>query len=44
MIAAVAGALEVTLIELTAGVVDDLRSRETGQAVAGCRAAFALAA
>src|SRR5215207_3118962 len=27
MIAAVAGALEVTLIELTAGVVDDLRSR-----------------
>lgn len=44
MIAAVAGALEVTLIELTAGVVDDLRSRATERAVAGCRAAYSLAA
>ncbi|WP_109210391.1 MULTISPECIES: helix-turn-helix transcriptional regulator [Microbacterium] len=44
MIAAVAGALEVTLIELTAGVVDDLRSRASERAVVGCRAAFALAA
>lgn len=38
MIAAVAGALEVTLVELTAGVVDDLRDR------AASRAAFVLAA
>ncbi|MBW9110736.1 helix-turn-helix domain-containing protein [Microbacterium ureisolvens] len=44
MIAAVAGALEVTLIELTAGVVDDLRSRATERAVVGCRASYALAA
>ncbi|GAA5200458.1 helix-turn-helix transcriptional regulator [Microbacterium jejuense] len=44
MIAAVAGALDVTLIELTAAVVDDLRSRETERAAVGCRAAFALAA
>jgi transcriptional regulator with XRE-family HTH domain len=44
MIAAVAGALEVTLIELTAGVVDDLRSRATERAVVGCRAAYSLAA
>ena len=44
MIAAVAGALEVTLIELTAGVVDDLRSRATERAVVGCRATYSLAA
>ncbi|MBD3942651.1 helix-turn-helix transcriptional regulator [Microbacterium sp. NEAU-LLC] len=44
MIAAVAGALDVTLIELTAAVADDLRSRETERAAVGCRAAFALAA
>ncbi|MET0298012.1 MAG: helix-turn-helix transcriptional regulator [Microbacterium sp.] len=31
MIGAVAGALEVTLVELTAGVVDDLRAREAGR-------------
>lgn len=44
MIAAVAGALEVTLIELTAGVVDDLRSRAAERAVVGCRVTYALAA
>ena len=44
MIAAVAGALEVTLVELTAAVVDDLRSRSTERAVVGCCAAYALAA
>ena len=44
MIAAVAGALEVTLIELTAAVVDDLRSRSGERAVVGVRAAYSLAA
>lgn len=44
MIAAVAGALEVTLGELTAGVVDDLRSRATERAAVGCRATYSLAA
>jgi len=44
MIAAVAGALEVTLIELTAGVVDDLRSRAAERSAVGCRAAYSLAA
>ena len=44
MIAAVAGALEVTLIELTAGVVDDLRSRGADRAAVGCRATYSLAA
>ena len=44
MIAAVAGALEVTLIELTAGVVDDLRSRGADRAAVGCRTTYALAA
>lgn len=44
MISAVAGALEVTLIELTAGVVDDLRARRPEPAAVGLRAAFALAA
>ncbi|GAA5094060.1 hypothetical protein GCM10025760_24930 [Microbacterium yannicii] len=44
MIAAVAGALEVTLIELTAGVVDDLRTRVAERAAVGCRTTFALAA
>jgi transcriptional regulator with XRE-family HTH domain len=43
MIAAVAGALEVTLIDLTAAVVDELRAAAQPAAV-GCRAAFALAA
>jgi DNA-binding XRE family transcriptional regulator len=44
MIAAVAGALEVTLIELTAGVVDDLRSRVAERAAVGSRTTYALAA
>ncbi|GAA5205161.1 hypothetical protein GCM10025774_01390 [Microbacterium kyungheense] len=44
MIAAVAGALDVTLIELTTGVVDDLRSRAAERSVVGCRATYALAA
>ncbi|TDN87499.1 helix-turn-helix transcriptional regulator [Microbacterium sp. BK668] len=44
MIAAVAGALDVTLIELTAAVADDLRSRAAERAVVSVRAAFALAA
>jgi len=44
MIAAVAGALDVTLIELTTGVVDDLRSRAAERSAVGCRTAFALAA
>ncbi|WP_127474180.1 helix-turn-helix domain-containing protein [Microbacterium sulfonylureivorans] len=44
MIAAVAGALEVTLVELTAAVVDDLRSHAAERAVVGVRAAYSLAA
>lgn len=44
MIAAVAGALEVTLVELTAAVADDLRTRATERAVVGVRATYALAA
>ena len=44
MIAAVAGALEVTLVELTAAVVDDLRSRAPERAAVGVRAAYSLAA
>jgi transcriptional regulator with XRE-family HTH domain len=44
MISAIAGALEVTLIELTAGVVDDLRARQPERAAAGVRATYALAA
>lgn len=44
MIAAVAGALDVTLFELTTGVVDDLRSRAAERSVVGCRATYALAA
>jgi transcriptional regulator with XRE-family HTH domain len=52
MIAAVAGALEVTIVELTAGIADDLRARTAERAsvgatvhgAVGCRAAFALAA
>ncbi|WP_019179973.1 helix-turn-helix domain-containing protein [Microbacterium yannicii] len=45
MIAAVAGALEVTLIELTAGVLDDLRAAETGQRTAmGSKVSLSLAA
>ncbi|MFB8145725.1 helix-turn-helix domain-containing protein [Microbacterium sp. NPDC056003] len=44
MIAAVAGALEVTLIELTAAVVDDLRSNAPARTAVGVRAAYTLAA
>ena len=47
MIAAVAGALEVTLVDLTAAVVDDLRAaadRATAHAAVGVRAGLALAA
>ncbi|WP_345801611.1 helix-turn-helix transcriptional regulator [Microbacterium sp. AZCO] len=44
MIAAVAGALEVTLVELTASVADDLRLRTAERAVVGVRAAYTLAA
>ena len=45
MIAAVAGALEVTLIELTAAVVDDLRAQTAERAAVGCQVAvYSLAA
>ena len=44
MIAAVAGALEVTLVELTAAVVDDLRARTPERAAVGVRAVYSLAA
>lgn len=44
MIAAVAGALEVTLVDLTAAVADDLRSRTAERAAVGVRAAYSLAA
>ena len=39
-----APSLDVTLIELTAGVVDDLRARAASPAAVGCRASLALAA
>ncbi|KRB38622.1 helix-turn-helix domain-containing protein [Microbacterium sp. Root180] len=48
MIAAVAGALDVTLVELTAAVADELRdhaaARAAAHAVVGTRAAYSLAA
>ncbi|MCC2033925.1 helix-turn-helix domain-containing protein [Microbacterium allomyrinae] len=44
MIAAVAGALEVTLVELTAAVADDLRSYAAERPAVGGRTALALAA
>lgn len=44
MIAAVAGALEVTLIELTAAVVDELRAHAPERTAVGVRAAYSLAA
>ena len=44
MIAAVAGALDVTLIELTASVADDLRTRVSDRAAGGSRASLSLAA
>ncbi|MEZ3159284.1 helix-turn-helix transcriptional regulator [Microbacterium sp. BWT-B31] len=47
MIAAIAGALEVTLIDLTAAVADDLRSRASmlaARPAVGGRASYLLAA
>lgn len=44
MIAAVAGALEVTLVELTAAVADELRGAEASRAAATSRGTVALAA
>jgi DNA-binding XRE family transcriptional regulator len=44
MIAAVAGALEVTLVDLTIAVADELRDVAGAHAAVGCRTAFALAA
>lgn len=44
MIAAVAGALEVTLVDLTSAVAEDLRARTETRSAVGCRAAFVLAA
>ena len=44
MIAAVAGALEVTLIDLTAAVVDDLRERTSGRQAVGNQVGLSLVA
>ena len=44
MIAAVAGALETSLLDLTLGAADDLRTSRGPDNVAQVRAAFALAA
>lgn len=45
MVAAVAGALDSSLLELTSAVADELRTRESSAVSrATCRAAFALAA
>ncbi len=44
MIAAVAGALDVTLVDLTSAVAEDLRAAVDARATVGCLAAFALAA
>jgi transcriptional regulator with XRE-family HTH domain len=44
MIAAIAGALEVTLVELTSSVADELRSAPASAVVSAGRGAFALAA
>ncbi len=44
MIAAVAGALEVTLVDLTAAVVDELRGQATERTAVGARGAYLLAA
>lgn len=44
MIAAVAGALEVTLIDLTAAVVDELRARTADRSAVGCRTGLTLVA
>jgi len=44
MIAAVAGALEVTLIDLTAAVVAELRARTADRSAVGCRTGLTLVA
>ena len=44
MIAAVAGALEVSLLDLTVAVAEELRSASSSVPAAGRRGAFALAA
>lgn len=44
MIAAIAGALDSSLIELTSAVADELRSAPASAAVPSARGAFALAA
>src|SRR5690349_2568426 len=44
MIAAVAGALEVTLVDLTAAVADELRSRSAERTAVGVRAVYSLVA
>ena len=44
MIAAVAGALEVTLVDLTAAVADDLRARTAERAAVSVRTGYTLAA
>jgi transcriptional regulator with XRE-family HTH domain len=44
MIAAVAGALEVTLVDLTAAVVDELRGRTADRTAAGNQVGLSLVA
>ena len=44
MIAAVAGALEITLIDLTAAVVDELRERTSGRQAVGDQVGLSLVA
>lgn len=44
MIAAVAGALDVTIVDLTAAIAEDLRARTAAPAVVDSQSAFALAA
>lgn len=44
MIAAVAGALEVTLVDLTAAVVDELRTRAADRIAVGSRVGLSLVA
>jgi hypothetical protein len=44
MIAAVAGALEVTLVDLTASVVDELRERTADRSAVGDQVGLSLVA
>ena len=44
MIAAVAGALEITLVDLTAAVVDELRARTPDRAAVGSQIGLSLVA